>query len=271
MLLCHVYVTKYGKRALCLHARWRPSRLPLDPTTRTCSLPSNQQVQSTFSKPSLRNRISCLSTKIPRPEMHLSWGTVRRRWISRTPSRRSFCLCTVHRHRLWRQPFVRWWRTPTLTQRWVLLHQRRHRRTVIRNGDAAPTSSCPRCWRTTRNWSWTPPPQVSDRIQRAAVGHVSFTDANPGARHRSCWQRWGESSSTTPTDSGILHPGCGCRSVLSVIEACELSCSLNWDYDTCDLFLVITCINIDILCYAACAMCKRSQAPQMTPVRDYRW
>lgn len=179
--------------SFCLSGRWRWSPLPLDPTQKTSTRSSNQQIQSTSSKSSSRKEISYLSTKIPhhpRPKMYLSWETMTHNCISnrgtsyRTPPQRapgprrsprtavkSFCCCTVHHHQLWQQPFVWWWRTPTLTRRWVL-HQRRHHRTLLRNGDAALSSLFPRCCWTTTIWSQTLPPQVSDSISRAAVGHV---------------------------------------------------------------------------------------------------
>lgn len=173
--------------AFCLSSRRQCSRLPLEPTRRTRPLASVGK--ATSRKSFMRKRIPYLGTKLPhlpRREIHSSWETTgRHRWISNsgtspsTPPRRapgprcsprtavrlkSVCRCPVLHHRPWQQPSAWWWKTPTLTQHWVLRHQRRHQRTLLMTGEAAATLSHPRCRWTTRIWSWTLLLQVNEQM-----------------------------------------------------------------------------------------------------------
>lgn len=51
------------------------------------------------------------------------------------------------------------------------------------------------------------------------------------------------------------------ESYILAADAGRFSASSRRDCDTCDLFFVITRINVDILCYAACAFVQTFPGP----------
>lgn len=205
----------------CSTRKWtfyHSTTLPCPPTT--CSGTSSS---GTYARPFPRlwpPPRTCRRDPGPRP----TWCTPAREPPQRRRGCRRATTCrqrNLHLRQLWQQPFVWWWKTPTLTLRWAPLPQRTQQWTLLKtpkNGQIAPSSARPHFVWMTRLSSLTVPPQVNAHIC-ACVTRVDLVDicVNVCAFCRYYWSsyRWWGTPAPTSTNPWILWTGCGCRFVIS--------------------------------------------------------